>query len=123
MSSMADVTENIRVNLRYAHADLKSILRYAKSHDIEQHGRYDIRLPPRLNIWTHHWANSGCRAESCPMFSMEFDWKTASLMSVRMQPGYGWHVFLDELARLENAALGKTVYGQRLRQTRTENPS
>jgi len=46
------------------------------------------------------------------MFSLEFDWNTASLMSVTMQPGYNWQIFLDELARLERAALGKVVYGQ-----------
>jgi hypothetical protein len=47
------------------------------------------------------------------MFSLEFDWNKASLMSVMMQPGYDWQVFLDELARLEKAALGDTVYGRR----------
>ena len=42
----------------------------------------------------------------------QFDWNTASLMSVIMQPGYDWQVFLDELARLERAALGDVVYGK-----------
>jgi hypothetical protein len=105
--------ENVRINLRYDRADLKLLLRYAKGHDVELDGRYDIRKPPRLNIWTHTWLNSGCRAESSLMFSLEFDWKTASLMSVVLQPGYNWQVFLDELARLETAALGDTVYGRR----------
>jgi hypothetical protein len=116
---MADATKNVRVNLRYDRADLKRILRYAKAHDIEQNGRYDLRTPPRLNIWTHHWGNPGCRAESCPMFNLEFDGNTASLMSVRMQPGFNWHIFLDELARLEKAALGKVVYGKRRSKPKT----
>jgi hypothetical protein len=34
--------ENVRINLRYDQADLKSLLRYAKAHDIERGGRYDI---------------------------------------------------------------------------------
>jgi hypothetical protein len=109
---MVDASKNVRIHLPYDQADLKSILRYAKSHDVERDGRYDIRKPPRLNIWTHNWSNPGCRAESCVMFSLAFDWNTASLMSVQMQPGYVWQVFLDELARLESAALGKIVYGQ-----------
>ena len=46
------------------------------------------------------------------MFSLEFDWNTASLMSVMLQPGYDWQVFLDELAKLERAALGDMVYGK-----------
>jgi hypothetical protein len=46
------------------------------------------------------------------MFSMEFDPKTAALMLVTMQPGYNWPIFLDELAQLEEAALGKVVFGQ-----------
>ena len=105
--------ENVRINLRYDQADLKLLLRYAKAHDVELDGRYDIRKPPRLNIWTHNWLNPGCRAESSLMFSLEFDWNTASLMSVVLQPGYNWAIFLDELARLERAALGDTVYGRR----------
>jgi hypothetical protein len=104
--------QNVRINLKYDRADLKSLLRYAKAHDVELDGRYDIRKPPRLNIWTHNWVHPGCKAESCLMFSLEFDWKTASLMSVIMQPDYDWQVFLDELARLERAALGEVVYGQ-----------
>ena len=47
------------------------------------------------------------------MFSLEFDWNTASLMSVMLQAGYDWQVFLDELAKLERAALGDVVYGKR----------
>ena len=105
--------ENVRVNLKYNRADLKSLLRYAKTHDVELDGRYDIRKPPRLNIWTHNWIQPGCRAESTLMFSLEFDWNTSSLMSARLRPGFDWRVFLDELARLETAALGSVVYGKR----------
>jgi hypothetical protein len=47
------------------------------------------------------------------MFSLEFDRKTASLMSVVLQPGYDWAIFLDELAKLERAALGDVLYGKR----------
>jgi len=104
--------ENVWINLRYDRADLKALFRFAKAHDIELDGCYDIRKPPRLNIWTHTWLNPGCRAESSLMFSLEFDWKTASLMSVVLQPGFNWQVFLDELAKLERAALGDTVYGR-----------
>jgi hypothetical protein len=46
------------------------------------------------------------------MFSLEFDWSTASLISVWLQPGYNWTIFLDELAKLERAALGDVVYGK-----------
>ena len=46
------------------------------------------------------------------MFSLAFDWNTSSLMSVTLQPGYDWAIFLDELARLETAALGDVVYGK-----------
>ena len=104
--------EHVRINLRYDRNDLRTLLRYARAHDVERGGRYDIRMPPRLNIWTHTWGNPGCRAESSLMFSLEFDWSTASLMSVVLQPGYDWAIFLDELARLERAALGDVVYGK-----------
>jgi len=104
--------EHVRINLRYDRDDLRALLRYAKAHDLVLEGRYDIRMPPRLNIWTHTWSNPGCRAESSLMFSLEFDWSTAALMSVVLQPGYDWAIFLDELARLERASLGDVVYGK-----------
>jgi hypothetical protein len=104
--------EHVRVNLRYERRDLKALLRYAKRHDVESGGRYDVRMPPRLNIWTHTWDNPGCRAESSLMFSLEFDRNADALMSVMLQPGYDWAIFLDELAKLERAALGDTVYGK-----------
>ena len=103
--------QTVRINLRYDRAELKQILRYAKAHDVDHNGRYDFRMPPRLNIWTHTWSNAGCKAESCVMFSLEFDWKTASLISVMLMPGFDWEAFVDELVRLERAALGKSVYG------------
>jgi hypothetical protein len=105
--------ESVRINLRYDRGDLKSLLAYARAHDVERDGHYDIRRLARLNIWTHAWVHPGCRAESSLMFSLEFDWNTASLMSVMLLPGYDWAIFLDELARLECAALGDTVYGRR----------
>ena len=105
--------ETVRVNLRYDQADLEFLLRYAHAHDVGLAGRYDLRQSPRLNIWTHTWANPACRAESSLMFSLEFDRNTSSLMSVMLQPGFDWEAFLDELAKLEMAALGDVVYGKR----------
>jgi hypothetical protein len=107
--------QTVRINLRYERAELKQILRYAKAHDVERNGRYDIRISPRLNIWTHTWSNA-CKAESCVMFSLAFDLKSASLMSVLLMRGFDWKVFMDELATLERAALGKSVYGRRRRE-------
>jgi hypothetical protein len=45
------------------------------------------------------------------MFSLKFDYATASLKSVKLQPGFDWEIFLDELAKLERAALGDVLYG------------
>ncbi len=106
------LAQTVRINLRYDRADLKQILRYANTHDVERNGRYDFWIPPSLNIWTHTWSNAGCKAEACVMFSLEFDWETASLRSVMLRLGYDWECFLDELARLEMAALGTAVHGK-----------
>ena len=103
--------EIVRINLRYDRADLKSLFRYAKAHDVQRGGRYDIRKLPWLNIWTHTWTNPGCKAESSLMFSLQFERGSSSLMSVVLQPGFDWQAFLDELAWLEKRALGDTVYG------------
>ena len=109
----------VQVNLRYDKADLSRILLYVKAHDLERQGRYDSRIPSRLTIWTHAWRNTGCREESCVMFSLAFDWKTTSLMAVVLLSGYDWEAFVDELAVLERAALGKSVYGRRRREPTT----
>jgi hypothetical protein len=107
-----------RINLQYERGELKQILRYATAHDVERNGRYDfLRLPPLLNIWTHAWSNAGCKAESCVMFSLEVDWKTATLMFVVLMPGFDWEAFVDELATLERAALGKLIYGRTRRES------
>jgi hypothetical protein len=111
--------QNVRINLKYERADLKTILRYARRRDVHHGGRYDFRLPPRLNIWTHDWLTPGCKEESSVMFTLTFDWDTASLMSVVVQPGYDWAIFLDELASLETAALGSVVYGQHRAEPKT----
>ncbi len=108
--------QTVRINLRYDRVDLKQICRYAKAHDVERNGRYDLRIPPRLNIWTHTWCNPACMAESCVMFSLEFDLKNAALLSVVLMRGFDWEAFVDELATLERAALGKSVYGRRRRE-------
>ena len=105
-------TKTVRINLRYDPVDLEKMFRYAKAHDVESNGRYDIRATPRINIWTHTWSNPGCKAESCLMFMVEFDLETASLMSVMLLSGHDWEAFLDELARLETAALGHPVFGK-----------
>jgi hypothetical protein len=104
--------ESVWVYLQYDRADLEALFAYAKVHDVERNGRYDVRNPPFLNIWTHTWSNPGCKEESCLMCSLKFDWNSASLLSAALQPGYDWQVFCDELARLEMAALGKVVWGE-----------
>jgi len=109
----------VRINLRYKSAELSRILLYVKAHDLKRQGRYDSRKLRRVNIWTHAWRNTGCREESCVMFSLEFDWKTASLASVVLLPGYDWEAFVGELATLERAALGNSVYGRRRREPTT----
>jgi hypothetical protein len=105
--------KNVHVDLQYGRTELKVLFRFAKAHDVELGGRYDKRIPSRINIWTHTWINPGCRAESSLMFSLEFDRNTTSLVSVVLQPGYDWAIFLDELAKLERVALGDVLYGKR----------
>ena len=50
------------------------------------------------------------------MFSLEVDWKTATLMFVVLMPGFDWEAFWDELATLERAALGESIYGRARRE-------
>ena len=104
-------TQYVRINLRYEPAELKRILEFAKANDVAQGGRYDLRGGRRLNIWTHVWCNSGCMEESCRMFCLDFDLKTCTLLSVALMPRFDWQAFVDELAMLERAAVGQSIYG------------
>jgi hypothetical protein len=104
--------ESVWVYLRYDRVDLESLFAYAEAHSVERNGRYDVRTPSRLNIWTHTWSNPGCKAESSLMCSLEFDWNAALLLSVELQSGCDWQLFCDELARLETVAFGKVVWGE-----------
>jgi hypothetical protein len=72
--------------------------------------------PLSLELSHHAWSNAGCKAESCVMFSLEVDWKTATLMFVVLMPGFDWEAFVDELATLERTALGKSIYGKTRRE-------
>jgi hypothetical protein len=51
--------ENVRINLPYDQADLKSLLAYVQAHVIELGGRYDMRKPPRF----HQAAVTACNLE------------------------------------------------------------
>jgi hypothetical protein len=105
--------ETVQVNLRYRRADLESLFTYARTQIVAHNGKYAVKRPSRINIWAHKWCHPARMAEPTLMFSLEYDWGTASLRSVTLQPGFGWRVFLDELTRLERVALGNVVYGLR----------
>jgi hypothetical protein len=53
--------KHVRIVLPYEPDDLKSFVRYAKAYDVERDGRYDVRKPPSLNIWTHNLGTTAGR--------------------------------------------------------------
>ena len=108
--------QTVPINLQYGPAELMQILFYVKIHDLKRRGRYGSRKLLLITIWTHAWRNAGCRLESCAMFTLEFDWETSTLKSVALMPGFDWEAFVDELAMLEKAALGKSIYGRTRRE-------
>ena len=42
----------------------------------------------------------------------KFTTQTVDAVCDWYRPGYNWTIFLDELARLERAALGNRIYGK-----------
>ena len=98
--------EFVRVNLRYDQADLESLFRYARAHDVVQAGRYDLRRSPPAQHLDAHLGQSSLPGRIVADVQPRIDRNTASLMSVIVQPGYDWPVFLDELARLEKRRWG-----------------
>ena len=112
------LAHTVQVNLRYDKADLSQILLYVKAHDLERQGRYDSRNSPSQHLdarLAQRRMPEGIVRDVQPRIRR----KTASLMSVVLLPGYDWDTFVDELAALERAALGNSVYGRRRREPMT----
>jgi hypothetical protein len=51
------------VDFAYTPAELEALFAYARTHDVEQGGRYDARSAA-INVWSHHWLTDGTREES-----------------------------------------------------------
>jgi hypothetical protein len=99
------------VDFPYTQAELEAIFRYAHEHDVEKGGRYDARSAA-VNIWSHHWLNDATRQESETIGTFYVHWApTPKLFEIETDAGFSLGDLMQELGRLELAALGFVKYG------------
>jgi hypothetical protein len=99
------------VDFHYTWPELDALFRYAHAHDVEQGGRYDARSAA-INVWSHHWLNAATHAESDTIGTFYVDWgPTPKLWEIETDEGFSLEDLMQELGRLELAALGRAKHG------------
>jgi hypothetical protein len=101
-----------RVDLPYRRPELAALFRYARAHDVEQGGRYDARSAA-ITVWSHHWLHPATREESEILGTFYVRWADPPVLSaIECDEGFGLEDLLQELGRLELAALGYMKHGE-----------
>jgi hypothetical protein len=99
------------VDFPYTRAQLEAIFRCAHEHDVEKGGRYDARSAA-INLWTHHWQHPATREESEIIGTFYVHWApTPTLWEIATDEGFSLEDLMQELGRLELAALGYVKHG------------
>jgi hypothetical protein len=80
------------------------------SHDVDKGGHYDARSAA-INIWSHHWLHPATQAESETLGTFYFHWEPPALWEIETDEGFSLEDLMDELGRLELAALGCVKHG------------
>jgi hypothetical protein len=99
------------VDFAYTRPELEALFHYARTHDVEQGGRYDARSAAII-LWSHHWLHPATREESETIGSFYFRWgDTPTLWEIETDEGFSLEDLLPELGRLELQALGRVKHG------------
>jgi hypothetical protein len=92
-------------------AELQTLFREARAHDVEQGGRYDARSAA-INVWSHHWLYNATREESEVIGTFYVRWGDApALWAIETDEGFSLEDLMQELWRLELQALGWVKHG------------
>lgn len=99
------------VDFPYTRQELEALFRYARTHDVEQGGRYDVRSAA-VHIWSHHWQHPATMEESDTIGTFYFRWgDTPVLWEIDTDDGVSLDDLMHELGRLELQALGRVKHG------------
>jgi hypothetical protein len=99
------------VNFPYTRQELEALFRYAHERDVEKGGRYDARSAA-VNVWSHHWLEPATKEESDILGSFYVHWHpTPLLYQIETDKGFSLEDLMQELGRLELAALGYVKHG------------
>ena len=118
--------ETLFVQLGYSPTQADCIFEYLESHRVEEGGRY--RLLSLVEdgeeesdwfsavVYSHSWSSPCLREESTIMCSFRFNTRWPGIDRVMVSPAFdaNWDAVWAELAVLEEAALGETIYGRNL---------
>ena len=114
---------NRDVRLAYSSTEADSMVEYLEDHRVEDGGRYrplvcigedDEDDPDRIGatVFSHPWSSPYLKAEATPMCGFRFNIRCARIEYVSVAPGFDLGTAWAELAIIEQAALGKTIYGR-----------
>jgi hypothetical protein len=99
------------VDFPYTRLELEALFQYARAHDVENGGRYDARAAA-INLWSHHWQHPATREESDVIGTFYVRWApTPRLWQIETDEGFSLEDLMQELGRLELAALGYVKHG------------
>jgi hypothetical protein len=99
------------VDFAYTRQELDALFQYAREHDVEAGGRYDVRSACIL-LWSHHWLNPATREASDTIGSFYVRWADPpTLWEIETDEGFSLEDLMAELGRLELQALGYVKHG------------
>jgi hypothetical protein len=100
------------VDFAYTRPELEALFCYARAHDVEAGGRYDARAAA-VNLWTHHWRHPATKEASELLGTFYVRWTDPpTLWQIETDEGFGLADLMQELGRLELAALGRVKHGE-----------
>jgi hypothetical protein len=99
------------VDFAYTRPELEALFAYARAHDVERGGTYDVRSAA-INLWSHHWLHDATRTESEILGTFYVRWTDPpTLWLIETEAGFGLEDLLAALGRLELVALGRVKHG------------
>lgn len=98
------------VDFPYTRLELEALFRYAREHDVEKGGHYDAHSAAII-VWSHHWAHPATKEESETIGTFYVHWEPPALWEIETDESFALDDLMQELGRLELAALGRVKHG------------
>ena len=102
----------IEVDFRYTRTQLQTLVDWARIQYVGADGRYGVPADV-INVWSCPWLTPDKKTKSKLKGSFYVVWDDENRISkIAVEEGYSQSDMLDELAILEEEALGRFIHGQ-----------